>query len=151
MANSAFAVDIITDYSENTVLTLNENFRKLEDRINNLGGNRGDPSAVDFTQAVLTTDNTWRDLDLSNIIPQGTKAVLLYVKLTDDAAGSELSFRKNGNYNAINISTVATQVVNISVYADVFVFCDTNRKIEYKGSNLAFTAISISIKGWLVK
>src|SRR3990167_1403641 len=149
-ANFALAsVDIINEYAEQTLPLLNENFNKLNDNDLKHLENRGDPTAADFTQANLTTDNTWRDLDLSGTGPKGAKAVFLFVKLTDDAAGSELSFRKNGNFAAINISTIATQVVNVSVYADLMVFLDTDGKVEYRGSNLAFTAITITVKGWL--
>lgn len=149
LANSCFAtVEIIPEYNEQTIFPLNENFRKLEDSAINYLKDRGDATAVDFAMAALTTDNTWRDLDLSAIVPKGAKAVLLYVKITDNAAESLLSFRKNGNYAAYNMSTIATQVANVSVYADVFVFVDKDAKIEYRGSNLAFTDISIVVKGW---
>jgi len=146
---NAFAVERISTYTEDALSIVNENFRQLDYSISHLLMDKGDSSAANYTQANLTTDNTWRDLDLSALIPKDAKAVLLYVKLTDDAAGSELSFRENGNFAAINISTIATQVANVSVYADLIVFADTTGKIEYRGSNLAFTNISVVVKGWL--
>lgn len=111
---------------------------------------RGDPSAADFTQATLTTDATWRDLDLSSIIPESAVAVLLAVDIRDDAVGSSLLFRKNGNANNKTISGLNTQVLNVTLYSDCVVFCDTARIIEYYGANVTFTAINITVKGWWI-
>lgn len=109
---------------------------------------RGDPSAYDFTQATLITDATWRDMDLSSIVPSDAKTVLLNVSITDDAVSSWLTFRKNGNTNNINNGIIFTQVANVQIVQDVIVACDTSQIIEYIGANLAFTSIDISVKGW---
>ena len=116
---------------------------------------RGDPSSVDYNEtgskAVIDTDGDWHALTLRSkisTIPIDIVAVLLRVSMTDDAVGSTLYFRKNGNSNAINVATVSTQVANEAIYADVVVACDDTQTIEYKGDNLAFTDISITIAGW---
>jgi len=111
---------------------------------------RGDPSAVDFTETSLTTDGTWRDLDLSAIVGAGAKAVLLSVRITDNQTATEFSFRKNGNSNTINISKLNTQVANLPFYLDVIVPLDANGKIEYMGSNTPFSDISITVRGWWI-
>lgn len=109
---------------------------------------RGDPSSVDFETGDFTTDNTWKDLDLSSIVPAGVVAVLLHVAVKDDAVGSLLQFRKNGNSNARAISRVKTQVANIDFFVTIIVACDTNRVIEYLGDNLTFSTIEMTVLGW---
>lgn len=109
---------------------------------------RGDPADWDYTQADLTTDGTWRDLDLSSIVPDGAKAVLLYVELLDDSVGAHIRFRKNGNSNSINISRVRTQITNLFIDQDLVIPCDANRIIEYNTSPIVFTTIRITVKGW---
>lgn len=111
---------------------------------------RGDPSASDFTDASLTTDGTWRDLDLSSIVPAGAVMVLLRVVVEDDAAESYLQFRKNGNSNSYAVNGVYTQVSGVLIEDSIPVFCDSSRVIEYRGSNLTFTSISIDVIGWYV-
>jgi hypothetical protein len=113
---------------------------------------RGDATDYDYNETgsktVLNTDGTWRDLDLSTVVPNGAREVLLSVSLIDDVYGSILRFRKNGDSNTYNVSDIATQVANVQICADLIVYCDTNRVIEYYGSNVAFTSIRITIKGW---
>lgn len=109
---------------------------------------RGDPSSWDFTEADLTTDATWRDLDLSSIVPAGTTQVRMTVMMTDDAAGNILQFRKNGNSNEIAKQILRTQVANIPTGDDIEVACDSNRVIEYYASNTTFTSIYIAVTGW---
>ena len=109
---------------------------------------RGDPASNDFSVGDFTTDGTWRDLDLSSIVPEGAIAVAISLRLIDNAVDSEFQLRKNGNSNARNRSVVATQIANVSIWADMIVACDSNRIIEYMGTNTSFSTINIVVKGW---
>lgn len=109
---------------------------------------RGDPASWDFD--TFTTDATWRDLDLSSIVPSGATAVHLLVRVQDDAAASEFSLRKNGNSNVVNKSVVSTQVTGIDVYQDCIISLDANAIVEYMGTNTTFTIIRIAVKGWWI-
>jgi len=110
---------------------------------------RGDPASEDFAVGDLTTDNTWRDLDLSSIVTDSTAtAVLLRVQVTDDATSSIVSFRENGNTNTINVSHIRTIVANSTIFGDKIVSVDSSRIIEYRTANLTFTAIDITVAGW---
>lgn len=109
---------------------------------------RGDPASVDFQVGDLVTDGTWRDLDLSSIVPVGATAVSLKVALQDDAVNSAVLFRKNGNSNIFTSPAIDTQVANVTIRSNLIVSCDTNRIIEYNASNLTFTTINITVLGW---
>lgn len=109
---------------------------------------RGDPASVDFTVGSFVTDGTWRDLDLSSIVPADAKAVLLRVDVIDNVVASYFEMRKNGNANAINVAIVQTIVANMHHYENFIVKCDSNRVIEYNGSNVAFTGIDVTVRGW---
>jgi len=111
---------------------------------------RGDHSAHDFSVGDLTTNGAWHDLDLSSIVPAGAKAVLLMVGMSDDAANRIVVFRKNGNTNTFNMSSISNHVTNIPNYGDLIVPCDTNRIIEYLADNATFTSININVKGWFI-
>ncbi len=110
--------------------------------------NRGDPSAYDFTVTSFTTDGTWRDLDLSAIVPTGAKAVLLLVSVKDDIVNAAIGFRRNGNSNTIAASTILVQVANYINTQDIIVACDANRIIEYQASAVTFTNINVAVLGW---
>jgi hypothetical protein len=115
---------------------------------------RGNPTAYDYNEtgskAVLNTDGTWRDLDLSAIVPAGAKAVLMHIDIADDSTGSQFFLRKNGNSNAYNVVQCNTMVANQLCPYEVIVSCDTNRVIEYNGANVAFIYIRIVVKGWFI-
>lgn len=110
---------------------------------------RGDPSANDFTIVSFTADATWRDLDLSAILPVGTKAVVLRIGIQNDTAGQSVSFRKNGNSNASNSAIVYTPVANVPNAGQNTVFCDANRVIEYYATNGGtWASINVCVMGW---
>jgi hypothetical protein len=109
---------------------------------------RGNPANPDWTQLTITQDAAYHDLDLSGIVPIGTKAVLLTVGILSTSANRLLRFRKKGNSNNINITETRTQVANQAIYALVVVGVDENRLIEYYASNAAFTGINVTVSGW---
>lgn len=113
---------------------------------------RGDPNAWDFTLGNLTTDGTWRDLDLSGIVAAGgaNRLVKISVEITDDAVGYTFAFRQNGRTNAYAQAGRKTQVANQSFQATLDVLCDANRKIEYYASNTTWTSINLVVRGWWV-
>ena len=111
---------------------------------------RGDPAAVDFTVGDLTTDGAFHELDLSGIVPAGTKAVHIRVVVSDDLISQAFLLRKKGNTNAINTVSAITQVANIAISKDGIVSCSTDRKLEYSATNTTWTWITILVKGYFI-
>ena len=111
---------------------------------------RGDPSAADYTLGDFTTDFTWNDLDLSGIVPAGATFVVISGNINDNAVGSSLQFRKNGNSNNFNSGSVRTQVASATIDFRLIIACDSNRVIEYRASNLTFTTINVTVVGWVL-
>lgn len=136
------------------VLTYNATSENLEYETPSTGGDtivdRGDPSAYDYALGDLTTDNNWNDLDLSAIVPANAKAVLLSTNISDNAMSSYIKFRKNGNANERNVATCVVLVAGYSWHTNILVFCDANRKIEYRASNVTWTHINLVVCGWFV-
>lgn len=111
---------------------------------------RGDPAARDYAIGDFTADGTWRDLDLSSIVPAGAVAVALSVIIQDDAVNSTFQFRKNGNSNTAVAAVARTLIANVIQYQDLFVACDANRVIEYSATNLAWINLDVTVKGWWI-
>lgn len=109
---------------------------------------RGDPAAVDFNAGDFTIDGTWRDLDLSSIVPVGAKAVELNVAIRSYFVNAFLAFRKNGNTNTSNRIACRTQISNQTIDYQGVVAIDENRKIEYGNNNTAFMAIEVTVISW---
>jgi len=109
---------------------------------------RGDPASYDFTLPDFITDGNWHDLDLSVIVPDGARAVILGVNFTTEPAGSFMMFRKKGNVNEFNVWITRIENANNENNSEPVIFLDTNRKIQYKTSNLTFEEIKIIVLGW---
>ena len=110
-----------------------------------------EPTDWDYEVGDLTTDGTWNELvNLSAIVPAGAKAVHLLVMVADGVSDSHLQFRSNGNDGIYEVAVIRTQVANLVNDADLIVKCDSDRKIQYEGSNLTFTTIQIVVKGWFM-
>ena len=112
--------------------------------------NRGDPAAVDFTEATITIDGTWHDMDLSAICPVGAKTVLLRVLVLRNAApNSSYGFymKKKGQTNDINVGAMYYQVNGIGLTQEMTISLDANRFVEYK-AQVAYDVLHITVAGW---
>lgn len=110
---------------------------------------KGDVSANYFSVSDFTTDGTWRDLDLSSIVPTGTVWVLLKIGLKANAAPKYAKFRKNGYSNEINIITTNTQVANQYIEYQEWVEVDADRIIEYNIGAATWANIDILVVGYM--
>ena len=111
---------------------------------------RGDCSDFDFGVGDFITDNDWHDLDLSSIVPVGANLAHVLVRLKDDLANSWLMIREKGNTTSRNALLQYTPAVNVETCIDGFITLDSNRVIEYRGSNTAFTEVDLVVRGWII-
>lgn len=110
---------------------------------------RGDPATYDFAFVAFTMDATWRNLDLSSIIPAGAYAVNIGGYIKGTAANQYILIRKNGNSNAINTGRVYTQVGATYIFYDLIIPVDSNRIIEYYG-HASLDDCTLAVKGWFI-
>ena len=110
---------------------------------------RGDPAAHDFTLTDFTTDNTWRDLNLSSIISTGVKLVHLLLELQDNSVNSLMQFRQKGRSNTVNSVVINTQISTVYVRGYFWLLCDADGIIQYKGNPISMTYINVSVRGWI--
>lgn len=109
---------------------------------------RGDQGAVK-TQNDFTCDDSWKSdaLDLSSILPAGTKAALIEVQASDDTVSNYLQFRLSGRTNIE--FTINTQVANVAIYhGPVWIACDSSRRWDYRGAS-TFTGINLWVHGYI--
>lgn len=115
---------------------------------------RGDPLNYDFTLAGLpfVADNTWRDFDLSAIVPAEAagKNVRLYINYKHNSAtGGLIMFRSKGDENERDVVVCRILTANITHYrtSDEIVM-DADRKIQYRLGGGALTQLDITVRGW---
>ena len=100
-----------------------------------------------FDQKDFIRDGEWHDLDLSSVIPEGAKIVMLDISVKNDIVSSFLKLRENGNINEVNIAEVRTLVAGVWNSQEGWVACDENRMVEYSAS--PDILLHVKIRGWL--
>lgn len=111
---------------------------------------RGDVETTDFTQNDITADFTWRELDLSNIVPENAVGVLLFCVLLSPTVQAQFAFRKAGYSYTENASRHYVQVTNVNTGEHPIIPLNAERKIEYRASNHTWTSVTIAVAGWFV-
>lgn len=111
---------------------------------------RGDPVDYDFTVGDFTKDEAWHTLDLSSIIPAGSRLVHFYCGIANSYAERTIHIMKNGNSNSRNIVRCRSQVAAKAIAFDCWVLCDDNGLIQYMTTSGGWTAINFAVRGWLI-
>ena len=109
---------------------------------------RGDPAAFDFTAVDFTDDGTWRELDISAIIPVSAKAILLQFDIETVNQAKHIRIRKYSNANVINHQDIETFNGGVHQSGSVIVAVDHNRIIEYNIDTATWTELDVVIRAW---
>jgi len=109
---------------------------------------RGDLPGYDFTLAMLTADDTWRDMALVNVIgePSATR-VLVHAIFTGSAVGSYCAFREEGNIDTVNVGGGRVQVIGAYQEFEAAIEMSGAQEIEYFLSSTVTDAY-IGIRGY---
>ncbi|KKM93182.1 hypothetical protein LCGC14_1211060 [marine sediment metagenome] len=110
---------------------------------------KGDSAAADYDQTDFTWDNTWREKDMSSILPADTKEAYLRISINHSSAGPNMMFRKNGYSNEINIGKVVVNIANQVAENYFWIEVDSDRKVAYKGQTQPGT-FAIVVRGWII-
>ncbi len=111
---------------------------------------RGNVAPNDYAVGDFTTDGTWRDLDISGIVPAGAMLVNFRVAIRDDVIDNIFALRTNGQSNGINISVGRIMIADLDHEYSFWVVPDASRVIEYNASNVAWLKINLNIRGWII-
>lgn len=111
---------------------------------------RGNFSGTDFYQGDFTRDETWYDLDLSDIIPAGAKAVLVCIKMGASATGAQVKFRTKGYADEGNMVHIIVAEANVNEYNEVWIIPDSDGIISYAIWPTSGLYLNLFIRGWLI-
>jgi len=98
----------------------------------------------------ITDGSTYVDgLDLSDILPEGTIAVDLFIAVSDENADSDLTLRRSATYfmNRIKQKVIVGGQENYQVQR---IAVDPNRKLDYSATSQEWTAIALVVVGWVI-
>ncbi len=112
---------------------------------------RGDPSVYDFNIGGALRDGTWRELDLSAIVPISAIRVCIGVITNSNAANGYCMFRKKGNTNTYNILLQHQSIAAQSFFLQGFV--DLNGEdaiIEFNFPDVYYNIAQVTVLGWWV-
>lgn len=109
---------------------------------------RGDPPIEDFVLVDFIRDSTWREFDLSAIVPAGASAVAMRVLFFNTIVGIHASFQTHGNVNNTNNSLINNLVANVVIVQDIVVPLDSDRKLDYWVDPGGWILLTVTVKGW---
>lgn len=110
--------------------------------------NRGDVDNADFNKTTLTADGSYHDLDLSSIIPAGTKFVQLEVSIIGFAAGKDVRFKEKGYTGLSVVHNMITPALAIQAFSRFWIGVDKNQKLRYYGIQHAFEMFDVTVVAW---
>lgn len=112
---------------------------------------RGSITAYDKTTADFTTDGTWRDIDLSAIVPAAAKMIAFKLRIEEDNIDRLAEFRTKGHADAADINTICERpaVANNTFYFWGCLSAGAYPQIlQYRFTNTVWTAIDFVVMGW---
>jgi len=111
---------------------------------------RGTYVGADWNQNDFTFDNTWRELDLSAIVPAGAKAVCLRLRFGCDDISWRIRLRPKGTTSHLHTCVQGTQIANVTIGANPCLGCDADRKIEYRSTPTTNLEFFVNVRGWFL-
>lgn len=103
---------------------------------------------ADFQLGDFTTDNAYHTLDLSAIVPAGVSAVNLATRVVGPGVGNMVSYRHPDDTRAQGRGILFTQFAHIDKRQVWAQGVDSNRHIEYRMQNVAWTLMLLLVRGW---
>lgn len=105
------------------------------------------PAAPDRTLAAgdFVTDGTWRELDLSDIVPADACCIMCYVRVEDNVT-NDLLFRRVGGVGTE--ACISSLTPGRPVALTFPVNAAGSAIIEYNAANAVWTLIELTVLGW---
>jgi len=109
---------------------------------------RGDIAAFDYTQATITLNGGWYELDLSGIVGSQACLVLLILEINSHAANDYVQFKTFGNSNTKNTSLQRFQVATEYDARDIWIYTNAAGKVEHFGDIEVGANYTLTVRGW---
>ncbi len=100
----------------------------------------------------IVPDGTWREIDLSSVVPDQARGVFLKLEITSGpTVNRKFKVRRYGDTTGVPSLEQTTQVTQQAITAYGIVGLSRNRKIEYFGTNTAdWDNIELTVLGWFI-
>ncbi|MDO8303634.1 MAG: hypothetical protein Q7T18_10370 [Sedimentisphaerales bacterium] len=109
-----------------------------------------DAGAIDVTGTTISgwTNDTWTEVNLSGVLPKGTKAVLLRVAVASATVGNQIACRTHG-YTGSYVPSITAQAANVLNRTEMIVPTNGLQSIDIKRIGTIDSANSnITVLGW---
>jgi len=112
---------------------------------------RHNPAAWDKQIVDFIADFTWRNMDLSAIVPANACLVCLTTNIAAATAAKLLEIRPQGESQVFNRNMVQTQVPYVSNQGQHIVAISSTGIVEYRLTNsIDWSVIRLVVTGWFV-
>lgn len=108
----------------------------------------GNKAAPDFALGNFALDGNSHNLDLSGLVPPGTRCVNFHTRVRSTLVGKNIMFRNPDYAGEDNISRIVVQVANMLKGMDFQNSVDSSRELGYKGTAGGWNSVELTVKGW---
>lgn len=108
---------------------------------------RTDVATYDIDQTTLTLDSAYHAWSLAAIVPASAKVVKVRVRAANAATGKHFVLVPHGYVQGFVKMDSSIIVVNLAHEQTGDVPC-SGQVIDYKGDNVAWVAIGVTVLGW---
>ena len=109
----------------------------------------GDLQDAQFAVGDFTKDGSYNELDISGIVPVGTKIILVFIKYLAAEQGKNFIFRPKGYTDYYNALNDYTEQGSLPYYKDGLIWVSSDRIIEYNISAATWAIFDFTIRGWI--
>ncbi len=133
----------LLDYIDAEVAAINESIALLPKFVD-----RGELSDFDYIIGDLTSDETYRDLDISSIVGVGERLVMLQVQAAAIVAGATLFNITKGHTAYVNRAGLIIPYDTGGEEQTMWIKTNASGVIQYMLSNTTWMYCNIVIRGW---
>jgi len=109
---------------------------------------RGVVSTVDFDKDDLTLDDAFHQLDLSGIVGEAARLVLIRVRVWGVNGNPRLIIKTGAEQGSENMAFVYTISAATPNETSVWVMTSSTGRIDYKASVATWTSLDLVVRGW---
>ena len=122
----------------------------MKDWLNSNGAivDRGSTPHYDFYRDDFTIDGSFHELDLSEIVPEGAKSVLISVQGTASTDNAFAFFAKPPGTGNENIGTLILPTRLELIVVNISVALSDDRKISYRIDSTTWYNLQLIIRAW---
>jgi len=108
---------------------------------------------VDYDRSIgdFTRDDTWRELDLSDVVPAGTQLIHCTLMLYPQADSFKMMWRSADDTTGHPIVATYADYQDKERRHEFMLPCNADRVVDYQGNTVAINTVNLTVIGYVLR